>query len=246
MLWGNPLSLGSERETSWSAEVCLLSSWSSQRHWVRCVLQPLPERGPRHTVCHLQRLHIPVCHLPRGGTRIIQFLPDLRAWWAHQPHDGVVSDPGGVSHRVWMSLPAWKHILNLWTREVVANPRGLHECWMTSSSPEGRLQQAIPDQTGAHTPQRLPPHHHCNRKVHELLLLFRLAVGGIEVTGKEGTDVQSHGARWKSSWRKAPASRAVFTFNVWTLNHWTASFLKSFQTKVGYKEWSPEPKDSVH
>lgn len=35
--------------------------------------------------------------------------------------------------------------------------------------------------------------------VHELLLLFRLAVGGIEVTGKEGTDVQSHGARWKSS-----------------------------------------------
>jgi len=79
---------------------------------VRRVLQPLPQRGARHPVCHLQGLHLPVRYLSRGGARLLQFLPDMRARRPHQPYDGVVSHPGGVPHGLRVPLPAREHLLS--------------------------------------------------------------------------------------------------------------------------------------
>lgn len=42
-------------------------------------------------------------------------------------------------------------------------------------------------------------------------------------------NVQSRVARWRFSWRKAPAFSAVFTFKVLTLSYSTASFLMPLQ-----------------
>ena len=155
-------------------ELTCLLFWPSppvSRVWR--VLQPLPERGSWHAVHHLQRLHIPVRHLPRGSSGIVQFLPDLRARGTYQPHDGVVSDPGGVSHRVWVSLPARKHFLNFQTEGIVGNPRGAHKCRVTSSLPGERPQNPFLTTLG------YVPLASCV----SLGPLFSVVVGGMDVAG---------------------------------------------------------------
>lgn len=79
---------------------------------VRRVLQPLPQRGAGHPVRHLQGLHLPVRHLPRGRARLLQLLPHLRPRRPHQPHDGVVPHAGGVPHGLRLPLPAREHLLS--------------------------------------------------------------------------------------------------------------------------------------
>lgn len=170
---------------------------------VRRVLQPLPEWGPGHAVCHLQRLHVPVCHLPRGCARVIQLLPGLWTRGAHQPHDGVVSDPGGVSHRLWVPLPAWKHFLThspraLW--EVLEGPSVLADRLSARSD----APEPTSSWTAVHSPQRLT---WCGLFLSLCLLSSWLLVAGMDVGGRGLGQVET------------PASRAVFTSQMLTSNH---------------------------
>uniref|UniRef100_A0A8C7DS31 GATOR2 complex protein WDR59 n=1 Tax=Naja naja TaxID=35670 RepID=A0A8C7DS31_NAJNA len=81
----------------------------NKRVW--CLLQLLPQRSAWHSVRHLQRLCLPVCHLPRGRAGFFQLLSDLRPRRPHQPHDGMVPHPGSLSHRLRLPLLAGEHFL---------------------------------------------------------------------------------------------------------------------------------------
>lgn len=86
-----------------------MSPPSARRVWP--VLLPLPQPGPRDTVPGLQAPHLPVCHLPRSCTRLLQLLLELRSWWSHRPHDGLVPPTGWVPRWLWMPLPPAEHFL---------------------------------------------------------------------------------------------------------------------------------------
>lgn len=154
-------------------------------------------------MCHLQRLHVPVCHLPRGCARVVQLLPGLWTRGAHQPHDGVVSDPGGVSHRLWVPLPTGKHFLSsqppaLW--EVLGGPSVLGD----RLSARSEAPEPTSTWTGVHSPQRLT---RCGLFLSLCLLNSWLFVAGMDVGGRGLRQLET------------PASRAVFTFQMLTSNH---------------------------
>ena len=214
---------------SQSHRVSLLATSALPR--VRRVLQPLPQRGPGHAVRHLQRLHVPVRHLPRGCARLVQLLPGLRTRGAHQPHDGVVSDSGGVSHWLWVPLPAWKHLLNLQPLGVVGSPWG----------PISAGWQALCQERGSRA------HLHLDRDVFPSKTDTVWAVPE-PLPSQLLAVCWWRGCRWKRTQAGGNTclQSCVYLSDV-DLKPLTASFLMPItEIKFGCKGQSLEPKDSEH